>query len=520
MARIKPTPYYLNDTRRLWQKAKGRKEQRRVIDEARKPFGYSYAQFTRLLHLKARKRSLSKKELERIEEKKAYAQKLYDFLLDVQFDQPSFTKTQAYQLLVEDKQIPVEVSLKSIDALARKIGLSNEYCAPAIQFHGRSEPMHLVQMDYSKSRFVFFNPQGRLFLQSKAKSKAKESRLYIAAAVDWYSRVCWFQYYQSAGESTAFVRDAMLDAFAYKEHFDPTTGEIGETRKILQGIPRELYMDRGKGNRSDDIISGLQKHQVKPIIGSVEYDIKGRRTNRSNKKARGLVERFIRDFKDRFENNLWGNKVLGKVPPEFTLEWLNGEALAFCERTNERQHPLRKTITRWSAYEHVLGTLRYPTTDSKKLFGGSLTRLVRNRLIQGETRNQWFIAPLFIHDGTEVEMIFSGHEAYLFHEGQLILLEAQRGSKAHHDRLQREQVVETFGDLELTEQLATELDLQSDGRVTLRMLPDELEDDLKEFSERARTLDEIKEKAAYFIMVARGGNPPAAAKIIPFVPLE
>lgn len=512
MARIRPNPHYLLDTRRLWEQAPTRNERKKIIDEARAPFGYSYSHMTRLVGLGAHRRSLSPSQRERVSEIESYARKVYEFVALSEFDQGAISVKSAYDSLLGDGQIPEEISLKAIRAHARKIGLINEYRSPARVFHGRSAPLHLVMVDYSKSKYFRVAKNGSIHFNASGKDSTP--RLFIAAAVDLVSRVVWFRYYHTEGESAAFVRDVMLGAFAEKPLDEPITdyhtGEIQTHRKILQGIPREVYIDRGSGNKSKEVAAGLMALKITRIIGSVEYDTKGRRTNRSNSKARGLIERFIGIFKQQLENSLRNEERLGKLPPSLTLDELNARALDFSERSNAKPHPVLPHLDRWSVFLPALHMAEFPPEHAAQYFGGYLPRRVQRGLIQGHTRRDWFIAPEIAYDGQTVHVVLSGRDCYLFDEqNQLIKLRPQAGSI--REVIESETGAEVYHEFLLKQRFATELESQSFGMVTMRMLPDSLEAELQEFFGAPQSVRDISMRVAAILEFVR-----QQSKIIPF----
>lgn len=510
--RMKPTTEFLLDIRRRWEQAASRKEQKKIIDEARAPFGYSYCHMTRMLKLGARKRKPSDEVIRRMAELEEYARKVYEFKARADFDQKTFMIVQAFEALRNDGQIPKDITLKSIRNAARRIGLVNEYKSPARKFQGRNKPLHLVQLDYSKSEYFRFRSNGQVYMQSPVSTKKTESRLYIAAAVDWVSRVAWFRYFDVAGESAGFVRDAMLKAFEEKPLFDESTGELLGHKKILQGIPREIYFDRGAGNMSKETASGLVKLGITKISGGVEIDSLGRRTNRSNKKARGMIEKFIGDFKRTFEGALWGRKLLGDMPPDFTLRELNEWAASYCEQINNKFHPVLTSERRWSLFEPCLKQAAFPPDEARMYFTGEIIRKVQRRLVQGKTRHDWFVVPQYINDGADVEVLFNGKDCFLFHDGAMVKLKPQSGSV--REMVDAETGAELYDDFLLKQRLAEELDIASGGDVTVGRLPDSFNDDLKEFFEKPRTVSEIKEKAQYFIIAAQYEQ--KNTKVIPY----
>ena len=131
----------------------------------------------------------------------------------------------------------------------------------------------------------------------------------------------------------------------------------------------------------------------------------------------------------------------------------------------------------------------------------------------GKTRNDWFVAPSRIREGQKVAVMFSGNDCFLCHlDGTLVKLKPQDGTVS--DLIEAETGIEHYDDFLLKSRLAEELDVLSGGRINMRKLPDSLDDDINEFCSKARTTQEIREKARYFIMVT-DGKEMKKAKIIP-----
>lgn len=522
MARMKPTALLLADVRRRWAEATSQSDRKKIIDEAREPFGYSYSHMTRLLDLNARSRSLPKHVSDRMDEKAELTRKVYDFKQQAGGANSLFKIAVAFDALKDDGQLPEWFTLSMLRQTARSLGIKNEYTVAARKFSSRHEALYLVELDYSKSQYFRFNTRGQIFMQKKESTKDDEPRLYFAAAVDWYSRVGWVQYFESEGESAAFVQNAFILACEPKEAIDLGTGEVTR-RALLQGMPARLYTDRGKGNSAEITREGLERLRIKHIIGTTERDARGRSTSRSNSKARGLIEKFIGDFKAGFEARLWAKRQLGSMEPHITLERLNELALEYCERINRASHPLDRSLVKWDLFEPVLNTCSYPPQDARMYFGAMIRRKVQRRLVMGHSRHDWFIVPEIVSDGATVDVLLNGSECYLYHEHSLMKLKAQAGTVA---AMQEEEIgAEIYGEQVLRERLAMELDLRSGGEVTMRTLVVELSgeftDDLEEFLSKPRSTDEIKHKARYFIDAVGTTRHKAAKKtatVIPFMP--
>lgn len=490
--RQKPTAALIVNTRAAWEAAAliGRAAQKKVIDDAAASIGLSYSAFTRHLALNARRRSYGEAEEVRIEEVNGYARKVYDFVAQCEHDGHQMTTITAYSALVSSGQIPTEISKKQVYAAIERLKLKNESLSVAAKFRGQKKGLGMIQVDYSKSRNFMFNVHGRISYHPGISKN--EKRLWIGAAIDDYSRAVFFKYYIADGENTAFVRDVLIDVFEQKDIVDINTGECRRA-KVLCGIPSNAYMDRGPGNASAEIKNGLAALGVNLILGANEKDSLGRETNRSNKKARGKIERAIQTFKVGFENEMVALEQLGKLPPSLTLDWLNEQVRDFCERYNSEKHPVLDA-TRWQLFEASLDGVIYPPEDARMFFGKTFVVTVYQRLIH-VSKEYAFKAPAFVSDGEEVHVIKSGFDYYLWHNGKRVKLIAQGATEEPKEKPASEYVEGLY----LREAMRDEIDRMSGGECALKSLPESLDDDIKEFFEKPRSREDIRMKAQYFV---------------------
>jgi hypothetical protein len=321
--------------------------------------------------------------------------------------------------------------------------------------------------DYSKSEYFHFRPNGEIFMMKHVETKKDNPRLLIGAAIDQYSRVAFVKYYMDSGENNQFVRTVFLEAFEEKPDWKEG-GEITGHKRLLQGIPRELYFDRSNANTSSETEAGLLKLNIKKITGSVEFDSRGRKTNRSNSKARGMIEKFIRDFKQCFEARLWGKKLLGDLKPGFSLTELNEWAEEFCQEFNSRPHPVLDEA-RWNLFKPVLSEAVFPPPEAKTYFLGWTERTVVKRLILGK-KKQYFIAPDWCNDGEKVEILLSGRDCYIFHNRTMIKLKPQKGSIRHE--MESETGCEIYEGMNLRQRLGQEILNLSGGEFKIPTLSD------------------------------------------------
>lgn len=508
--RLKPNTQFLVVTKRQWEAAatSGRAAQKKVIDDACASFDppYSYAQMTRLLKLKARKRAHCEDMQVQLAEIGEYAEKVWNFKILADYDQKTFTIKQAFKAMQRSGQIPGTVTIKAIYAAIERMNLRNKSTSVAKKFSGGENALDMYQVDYSKSEYFHFNAKNEIFIANPAYTKKNESRIMIAAAVDYASRVHWFRYFFEEGESAVFVRNAILAAMEEKPAGDETTGEITGYRHILQGIPKIVYFDRGSGNAAAETGEGLRRLGVTKIKGANQKDSLGRMTNRSNKKGRGVIEKAIGDFKRNFEGELWTKHLLGELSPSLTLRELNEQVDNYCEQVNNAEHPVLDGHTRWELFEAAVATAKFPPDEARMYFTGNRMITVIGRLIR-LSKTKIFIAPSFINDHEKVEVIPSGRDCYIFYNGESIKLKPQSGSM--RDMMETETGSEFYEGMGLRERFADELDFASAGEISsIKAIHESLRDDVKEFFEKPRSVEEIKTKAAYFALSSRKMSAP------------
>ncbi len=505
MNKPKPTEKYKAEIRRQWDDASTRVEQKKILVDAAAAIGYTYSGFVRLLELNKRKRPPSDKQALRMQEDERYARRVFELKIRSTFDGKYSTWLGAYESLVSRGEIPSHITMKRIYQAKERLHLDNE----AVSTHGtvmRSEPLELVQIDYTKSVFFHFNAQEQIFFEPY-KVKESESRLWIGAGVDVVSGVCYLQYFIAAGESSNFVMDVMLKIFDEKVSVDTTTGEINGHEKLLQGIPKEFYGDRGSGNKSKETKRFLEKLGIKRILGGNLRDRGGNLTSVSNKRGRGMVEKLIGDFKRQFEMKLCHEHDDKTLPPAVTLDFLNHRLREWCIARNTSTHPKYRDAKRWDLFEHVLASCEFPNDDARTY--GTASETYRN--VQGlvTARGKSYVAPLWSNSGDDLEIVFKNKKVYVYDSGELTLLEPQHVVR---ERLETEFEQESYDGVELKKRFNEELKFCSDGLIVLARLPQSLDDDKLEFFSKSRTLEEIRERARYFVVACQ----PKECTIIPY----
>ena len=494
--KARPTPQYLADTRRAWEEAArfGRDEQKRVLCDRAAKIGYTYSGFVRLLDLGMRKRTLTDKDILRMQQVDVYARKVFDLKMQSTYDGKNATYRRAYKSLITRGEIPIEVTEKQIYAAINRLNLANDSIAP----HGevrRGEALDCMQIDFTKSVYFHFNAKEEIFLMPNYQTKKSESRLWIGASVDICTRMCYLEYYMASGESSNFVMDVMLRAFESKEDVD-VNGEITGYSKLLQGLPKQVYVDRGAGNKAKETLRMLDKLGIKRITGANVRSKSGVLTTISNKRGRGMVEKLIGDFKRDFETGLWHEKLGGTLPPDITLGFLNERLRAWCIERNTSPHPKFKSANRWELFADILNTAEFPPEDARSYGTGQNTCTVIQRLIRPQD-GKYYVAPSWANDGDQVETVCRNKKCFVYHKNELFEVQPQTVIRAQMD----EEFVESdlYEGVELRARFNDELKFFSGGEIVIAKLARDLEDDKREFLGKGRTPDEIRSKARYFV---------------------
>lgn len=494
--KARPTPQYLADTRRAWEEAarSGRDEQKRVLCDRAAKIGYTYSGFVRLLDLGMRKRTLTDKDIVRMQQIDVYARKVFDLKMQSTYDGKNATYRRAYKSLLFRGEIPVEVTEKQVYAAINRMNLANDSIAP----HGevkRANALDCIEMDFTKSVYFHFNSKEEILLLPNYQTKKSESRLWVGLAIDVCTRMCYLEYSMESGENAPYVMDWIIRVFEEKEDWD-STGVITGHSKLLQGLPKQLYTDRGAGFRAKETKRLIAKLNVLHILGANARSKSGALTTISNKRGRGMVEKLVGDFKRDFETGLWHENLAGTLPPDMTLGYLNDRLRQWCIDKNTSAHPKFKTATRWDLFMDSLQSAEYPPEGARQ-YGDTCNKYkVIDRLIYPQDGN-CYIAPSWADDGVWLETVCRKKKCFVFHKNELIELEPQAVIRAQMD----EEFVESdlYEGIELRARFNDELKFFSGGEIVLAKLTRDLDDDKREFLGKGRTPDEIRSKARYFV---------------------
>jgi hypothetical protein len=515
-------PIILEETRRAYRQAIGRSAKKQVVLDGMQRCGFrSYGGFVRHLNLgelcltNRATRKRSQKENERVEQKKSLAVLIWNQAMQYTFGDTKMKVSAAHRYLLREGRIPTNISLKSLYAYIKP--LKNESRSLAKRFE-RSNPLELVQMDFSRSRYVEYisdkkTNEWSLRIRNPDYTRKEDLRLWFGCSVDDATRVGFAKYYITKGEDTNVAEDLIEDTFSEKESCDLTTGETTGVRKLLQGIPRTIYVDQGPGFKSSTKI-GLEKAGVEMILGTKEKDTKGRELNDPNKKARGKVERMNGNIKEMFESSLIQELGIGTM---LGLDDLNDRLHRWLEEFNSLRHPTHKTDFKWDLFEKTFETIRYPSEDFRTRFVRPIIRRVINGLLK-VTPKVWCKAPSWANEGDEIEIVLSNRQYYTLHKGKRLLLEVFTSlDDAIKPTKREEQASDALEGRPLKKRLADEIENASRGEMTLGSLPDDFEDDIRFFCESPRTITEIREQAVRFVMQCEARDKEEAKPRIAFI---
>lgn len=520
MSKISIDPVLIEQTRQKYRLARTRKQRKEVVLEGMHKCCFtSYGGFIRHLRLgelclsNRPTRKLSEKENARIAEMNVLAQLVWDQAQKYSYGENKVRISASYRVLRRTGRIPSGVSDKHIYAAIDRLELKNQSATVAKRFE-REHPLSMIQMDFSRSRFIEYignstTGEWKLRIRNPEYTRKEVLRLWFGMAVDDATRVAFVKYYVTKGEDTDVTQDLIEDTFSEKEAFNRMTGECsGERRKLLQGIPKSIYVDRGPGFKTSTKL-GLEKMGVEMIVGTDEKDSMGRSTNNSNKKARGKVEKKNGDFKTMFETEL--SMELGEGY-ELTLDELNERASLWLEEFNCKHHPTRKREIKWEIFSPALGEAKFPDENMRLLFARTITRRVINRLLK-VAENIWCKAPDWANDGEDVEIIIASRNYYTMYKGKRLHLEIFSSLDTDIRPTKREEITsDMLEGRSMKIRLDEEIKNASHAEITLASLPDDFEDDIRQFCEAPRSIKEIREKAVAFVMQCEARDKQPEAK--------
>jgi hypothetical protein len=520
MGKVVIDPCFLQHIRTVWADTDGRAERTALIEHAALTQGVSVKTMYRKLNLNSvrekprKKRSVSDDVAAQRAIVDQYAQEVFRFAMQNSYDHSVCSYRLAFNYLQRmEKRIPPTITEQQIYKSISRQCLENEWQPVAKRFE-RQHPLSMVQLDFSKSRHIKHIGGGRLMLKNPTATKIAPDRrsLWVGCAIDDCSRVAYMEYFITEGESAFVAQEFLIRSFTRK----PTDPEIPNDF-LLQGMPREIYVDRGSGWMSGETQIGLAKLGIKCIIGANEKDQLGRKLNRSNKKARGKVERMIKTFKENFEMEL-SLKYAHRT--EFTLGDLNNELREWIETFNQMAHPQRRDEGKWNIFREVLETASYPKEDAASLFSKRILKKVVKRKINVD-KGYWCIAPKFLNDGDLAEIVFVDGKHHVVHADELVPLayedtpyadpkKIQGFIPAEHKRESDDMICDN-----VNRRFSEAIESLTDGEMNIRSIPTEIWETIESWFEKPRTVGAVKAKALEVSkLLARSTGGPMPSNVI------
>jgi transposase InsO family protein len=473
----------LDELQSHYDAAEGRRDKRAVIDNAAIEYCCDRSTILRKLKLEVRaKRQIPPDVLLRRAEEDFLAETVYNFAQSKSHDEKTVDLSLAFDVLKRAKQIPEGMTMKKVYASVARQNLRSQSASLFCRYE-KENPREIYQMDFTKSLYLHHVGEQRLRLKAPGHSKRVDPLfLWCGAVIDDCSRVVYAEYFISAGEDTQLAIELAMKAFAEKPN-----------HLFLQGLPEKVYTDRGPGFKAD-FEMGLTMLVEKKATGDAQYDVRGRRMNKSNSGARGKVERFFKKFKKVFEADIHCSHTAGK---EFSLVELNEMLHSWLELVNQTEHPTRQGEGKWNIFAKGLDEARFPISTDSQHFAKIELRLVSRRMVTvGKGRKA--IVPDCIHDGDMVEVVQDGRDFYCIWEHKRYALIPQRSSIGEQtQRPQRATITERPDDIleagKLRERFACEI--EETLAMELRDIPEWVWEDVQVWLKEPHTVSDVKEFA-------------------------
>ena len=493
-------PLLLTSIRADYLACESSRERRELIEGSAQNLCVSMATLYRKLELSQVKPRKQRTVSSAIEVKRealdAYGRTVFEFAQQNSFDHAACTYRIAFEFLQAEERIPKWVTEQMIYKAIARQDLENEWSPVARRFE-HEHAMSMYQCDFSVSRHLKHVGNGRLMVRNPSATKMTldRRRLWVGVAIDDASRVMHMEYFLAKGESAIEAQNFLLRAFARKPFIAHHPNDF-----LLQGIPQSIYVDRGSGWVDGSTQVGLARMGVKMIIGANEKDAMGRVLPRSNKKARGKVEKSVQTLKRRFEMMYSLKHPHGT---ETDLATLNFELHAWLEEWNQMAHPTRKaedgsSLGKWNLFYPALKSAMFPDENALGLFSRTKKCKVRQRLVN-VAMNTLCIAPLWANDGDEIEIIAVHGFYFTMHEGQrheLILQSSMNAQPIGETmRMQIERDDDLLTGSQVNARFSNELMKLSNGRFGIASIPTDMWEQIESFFDTPQTIGSIKAKA-------------------------
>lgn len=489
-------PVYKESLRRSYFAADTSDARRRVIASGMKTTGYSRGALYRVLSLKIRSKKPNEVSIKRAKTIDEYAKMVWDSQQEHSKGVRKARTAPVYRHLVEIGTIPSTVKYHHIASSIRRQEFKRK-AIPLFRPHERELPLSVIQIDFTRSAYCVTVKKGdkqSVKLSYSKGANGAESRVWIGVAIDDASRVMYARYYIASGESAKLAQVFMLKAFSKK------CSKEGTPLALLQGMPNQIYTDRGSGFRNAQTAIGLRRLGITHAIGANEKDKEGKRLPSSNKQGRGKVERMMQVLKDDFELSLMLKFGVGT---SFTVKELNQELTKWLIKWNMREHPTRADVTRWEVFEQILSATEYPEENAADLFYTSTYQTVHRGQVRGDS-GVWCKAPNSVAHQQRIEVItLSGRYFTIVNEKrvemEVISDRAEKVKKSQTVEKPVERVSDYLEGLQLRSRLSEEIERSSAYKHNLGTVSSRIQSELDEFLGTPRSIKEIKQYTLHII---------------------
>ena len=481
-------PSFTRSLRERYFSASSREERRKIILRGIKESGYSKGALYRVLKLSLRKKKPSKSSIDRTKTIDQYAKIVWDHQQQHSKGTRKLKTAPVYRYLVSIGTIPNQIRYHHIAASISRQQFKRK-AVPLFRSFEREEPLSAIQVDFTRS--AYFETVKKSLKESVRLSYSKgangaESRVWIGVAIDDASRVVYARYYITSGESAKLAQHFMMRTFR------PKLSKSGSPLPLLQGIPKQIYTDRGSGFRNAQTANGLRRMGIAHAVGSNERDSEGKQLPSSNKQGRGKVERIIQVIKGDFETTLL---LKYGIKQEFTLKELNDELRRWLMAHNRKEHPTREDVTRWQIFERGLPTLEYPDENAPELFYTTCYKTIHRAQVNVDT-GIWCKAPHAVSHGDKIEIISSSGRFYTLIDEKRVELEVisdRAGKVKKSQKIEKplEKVTDHLEGLTLRSRLSQEIERLSKYKYHLGTFAESIASELEVFIGSPRSIREI-----------------------------
>lgn len=482
----------LDEIRQNYLSAPDQTGRDRIIRSGMKSTGYSYGALMKRLDLKLRKRTLSPKEEARKKTLDEYGKLVWDYQQKHSTNHRKIRTTIAFQRLQDTGEIPAHLTYFQISESIRRQRLKNKASSYFIPFE-RTHPLSAFQVDFTRSVHLEHRKTDKKDVMRVCYSKgAKGSteRVWLGVAIDDASRVTYAHYYITSGESAKLAQDFIMKVFSQKTKTNKSTGEIQELR-LLQGLPKTVYTDRGGGFKKTSTRNGLARMGIKHILGNNEKDTLGNKLPTSNKQGRGKVEKMVQTIKNSFESYLLLSEGAGT---EFTRKEMNLRLKQWLIKWNSGLHPRRVGHTRWAVFAPAIGKGEFPPENAHLLFSTTVFKTVQRRQVC-TAPGVWCKVPDFIRDKEKIEILAMEGRYYTMVNGNRLQLEVLTDKKqqvATNIPQPKETETDFIEGLALRERLSSEIERITNYSHNIGSLPDSLQPEVNDFVSAPRMIADLR----------------------------